>query len=130
MLGLLHAYTHRVAIGTSCRLRFSDEPTTRGPLPIRKTRAWKRRGRKLRVQEPPPAGVHQRDRGVRAACRRRVRAAAQIGGAGRGGVHTWNISPVFGTLDRSKRSCWLNFFASCEPRVASRAHSVCGLCAG
>ena len=99
MLGLLHAYIQGIAIGTSCRLRISDQPTTRGPLPIRKTRAWKRRGRKLHVQEPPPEGMHQGDRGVRAACRGRVRAAAQIGGhTGRGGVHTWNIPPVFGTL--------------------------------
>ena len=93
MLGLLHAYTHRVAIGTSCRLRFSDEPTTRGPLPIRKTRAWKRRGRKLRVQEPPPEGMHQRDRGVRAACRGRVRAAAQIGGQGAAGCTRGTFLP-------------------------------------
>ena len=86
MLGLLHAYTHRVAIGTSCRLRFSDEPTTRGgPLPIRKTRACENeicvyRSRFPRVCTRATAGCAQRAEGE---CARLHR----LGGRARRGAH-------------------------------------------
>ena len=95
MLGLLHAYTHRVAIGTSCRLRFSDEPTTRGPLPIRKTRAHGNdvgascvyRSRPPRVCTSATAGCEQRAEGE---CARLHR----LGGRARRGAHLEHSSRV------------------------------------
>jgi hypothetical protein len=129
MLGLLHAYIqgsdrHVLSVAN---LRSADHP--RSPADS------KNEGMETTWAQAACAGAASRGytpgrpRGARSVQRESARGCTDWG-AGRGGVHTWNIPPVFGTLDRSKRSCWLKFFAPCEPRVASRAHSVCGLCAG